>query len=495
MAKRITSLLLVVLLLAGVVPAALAGAASADEIAALEPAGTEPEVTEVPTAPETTEEPTAPEVTEPATEPEPTEKSTDSLDDLKNLQFEIDTGVYETYILEHMDLALVGSGDTLTPYDLISVKQTLVSGEKLDALGGSHTIDGMWADDDGDGLSDYADALLIQKSTDVYLYQVSEDAAYLVGYVDTLNAPNYRVEDYLFAENTSEGNLISGCIYDEETGLVYVPVSESIREDEEGLLLIGRVQIQLLYVSAAQIPAVAMFTAAAYESTSSSLFSSAIRVEVIRPDKETSAVRTVCVSLMDTYISLSVETGDSYIDYVTINGCPIERTDWEYTDGTLLIAQQPASVDSVTVVLKDPEDTSITLGDIIGASAISTFAYGTSMSNLTSYYPDTWQLDQVPTVGQSATFGLTGTKGHYSPSPDISERRTWPAAAAGTAPPAAPPGHPSEAPPRPSCRETRSPCRCPKATVSSAAHCWGSPKRSSASWRWSVPAGSGYPCR
>ena len=35
MAKRITSLLLVVLLLAGVVPAALAGAASADEIAAL----------------------------------------------------------------------------------------------------------------------------------------------------------------------------------------------------------------------------------------------------------------------------------------------------------------------------------------------------------------------------------------------------------------------------------------------------------------------------
>ena len=232
MAKRITSLLLVVLLLAGVVPAALAGAASADEIAALEPAGTEPEVTEVPTAPETTEEPTAPEVTEPATEPEPTEKSTDSLDDLKNLQFEIDTGVYETYILEHMDLALVGSGDTLTPYDLISVKQTLVSGEKLDALGGSHTIDGMWADDDGDGLSDYADALLIQKSTDVYLYQVSEDAAYLVGYVDTLNAPNYRVEDYLFAENTSEGNLISGCIYDEETGLVYVPVSESIREDE-----------------------------------------------------------------------------------------------------------------------------------------------------------------------------------------------------------------------------------------------------------------------
>ena len=418
MAKRITSLLLVVLLLAGAVPTALAGAASADEIAALEPVDAEPEVTEVSTAPETTEEPTAPEVTEPATdpevtEPEPTEESTDPLDDPENLQFQIDTGVYETYILEHMDLALVGSGNTLTPYDLISVKQTLADGEKLDALGGSHTIDGLWADDDGDGLSDYADALLIQKSTDVYLYQVSEDADYLVGYVDTLNASNYRVEDHLFAENTSEGNLLSGCIYDEETGLVYVPVSESIREDEEGLLLIGRVQIQLLYVSAAQTPVAATFSAATYESTSSSLFSSTIRVEVIQPDKETSAVRTVSVSLMDTYISLLVETGDSYIDYVTINGCPIERTDWEYTDGTLLIAQQPASVDSVTVVLKDPEDTSITLGDIIGTSAISTFAYGTSMSNLTSYYPDTWQLDQVPTVGQSATFGLTGTKGHY----------------------------------------------------------------------------------
>ena len=165
MAKRITSLLLVVLLLAGVVPTALAGAASADEIAALEPADTEPEVTETLTAPETTKEPTAPKETElatdpEATEPEPTEESTDPLDDPENLQFQIDTGVYEAYILEHMDLTLVGSGDTLTPYDLISVKQTLVSGEKLDALGGSHTIDGLWTDDDGDGLSDYADALL-----------------------------------------------------------------------------------------------------------------------------------------------------------------------------------------------------------------------------------------------------------------------------------------------------------------------------------------------
>ena len=363
-------------------------------------------MTESAIEPEETDASTEPE----ATEPEPLEEFSDPLDDPENLQFEIDTGVYETYILEHMDLTLVGSGDTLIPYDLISVKQTLVDGEKLDALGGSPTIDGLWADDDGDGLSDYADALLIQKSTDVYLYQVSEDADYLVGYVDTLNAPNYRVEDYLFAENTSEGNLISGCIYDEETGLVYVPVSESVREDEEGLLLIGRVQIQLLYVSAAQIPIAAAFSAAAYESTSSSLFSSAIRVEVIQPDKETSAVRTVSVSLMDTYISLNVETGDSYIDYVTINGCPVEQNQWAYTDGTLLIAHQPASVGSVTVVLKDPEDTSVTLGDLMSAS---TYGYGAAMENLTSYYPDTWQVDRVPTVGQCATFGLSGTKGHY----------------------------------------------------------------------------------
>lgn len=134
-------------------------------------------MTESAIEPEETDASTEPE----ATEPEPLEEFSDPLDDPENLQFEIDTGVYETYILEHMDLTLVGSGDTLIPYDLISVKQTLVDGEKLDALGGSPTIDGLWADDDGDGLSDYADALLIQKSTDVYLYQVSEDADYLVG--------------------------------------------------------------------------------------------------------------------------------------------------------------------------------------------------------------------------------------------------------------------------------------------------------------------------
>ena len=372
MAKRITSLLLVVLLLAGVVPVALVGSASANEIAA-EPVYTEPEstetvtepdVTEASTEPELTGEPAIPETTEPATEPAFTEEPTDPPEDPEELEFQfaIDAGVYETYILEHMDSSLVGSGDTLIPYDLLTVKQTLVSGEILDALGGSHTIDGLWTDHNGDGLSDYDDALLIQKGAEVYLYMVSADAPYLVGYVDTLNAPNYRVEDHLFAENTNEGNLLSGCIYDAETGLVYVPVGESLRVDETGKLLIGRVQIQLLYVSSCQEPAAAAFS---MRNAASSLFSSEITVEVIQPDKETSNVRNVSVSFMDTHISLNVDTGGNCIDYVTVNGCPVEQNQWAYTDSTLQIAHQPASVGSVTVVLKDPEDTSVTLGDLM----------------------------------------------------------------------------------------------------------------------------------
>lgn len=398
MAKRITSLLLVVLLLAGVMPVALVGSASANEIAA-DPVYTEPESTETVTEPDATEASTEPESTDPPEDPEELE-----------FQFAIDAGVYETYILEHMDSSLVGSGDTLIPYDLLTVKQTLVSGEILDALGGSHTIDGLWTDHNGDGLSDYDDALLIQKGAEVYLYMVSADAPYLVGYVDTLNAPNYRVEDHLFAENTNEGNLLSGCIYDEETGLVYVPVGESLRVDETGKLLVGRVQIQLLYVSSCQEPAVAAFSMAANRSPSSSLFTSSIKLEVIQPDKETSNVRNVSVSFMDTHISLNVDTGGNCIDYVTINGCPVEQNQWAYTDSTLQIAHQPASVGSVTVVLKDPEDTSVTLGDLMSAS---TYGYGAAMESLTSYYPDTWQVDRVPTVGQCATFGLSGTKGHY----------------------------------------------------------------------------------
>ena len=150
MAKRITSLLLVVLLLAGVVPVALVGSASANEIAAAEPVDTEPEstetvtepdVTEASTEPELTEESTIPETTEPATESAFTEESIDPSEDSEELEFQfaIDAGVYETYILEHMDSSLVGSGDTLIPYDLLTVKQTLVSGEILDALGGAAT--------------------------------------------------------------------------------------------------------------------------------------------------------------------------------------------------------------------------------------------------------------------------------------------------------------------------------------------------------------------
>ena len=92
MAKRITSLLLVVLLLAGVVPVALVGSASANEIAA-DPVYTEPESTETVTEPDVTEASTEPESTDPPEDPEEQE-----------FQFAIDAGVYEKYILEHMDV-------------------------------------------------------------------------------------------------------------------------------------------------------------------------------------------------------------------------------------------------------------------------------------------------------------------------------------------------------------------------------------------------------
>lgn len=130
-------------------------------------------------------------------------------------------------------------------------------------------------------------------------------------------------------------------------------MGESLRVDETGKLLIGRVQIQLLYVSSCQEPAVATFSMAANRSPSSSLFTSTIKLEIIQPDKETSNVRNVSVSFMDTHISLNVDTGGSCIDYVTVNGCPVEQNQWAYTDGTLQIAHQPASAGSVTVVLKD----------------------------------------------------------------------------------------------------------------------------------------------
>ncbi len=352
---------------------------------------TEPasEATEAPTEPE--EEPTSPEEA-PTGAPEETVPS-------------LETGIYEEYILSHMDDAYVGQGDTLTPFDIIGVKQTLADGSVMEANGMEKTLAGLWADADGDGYADHSEAFLTQKGTDVLLYQVDENAEYLVGYVDTLNASSFHVADHQFAVYNNQGETVTGCVYDYGTGLVYVPVSQAKYVNDQGDLVLARIQIQLLYVSGSG-------TTRARAASSGGLFSSSVQVEVIPADREAeSTVSNQRVSLMDTYMALKVSDGEALdIAYVSVNGCPISQEQWAYTDsdGTLLISIPPASVDTVSVVLRDPQAEEASLGETIGAMGISTQgAYGTTMDNLTTYYKDTWTVQSVPVVGATATIGLT----------------------------------------------------------------------------------------
>ena len=64
----------------------------------------------------------------------------------------------ESYIRDHADAKYVGEGDELTRADVLTVTTNVIDGNKLP----EGTLDALWADDDGDGMSDHWEAMLSQ---------------------------------------------------------------------------------------------------------------------------------------------------------------------------------------------------------------------------------------------------------------------------------------------------------------------------------------------
>ena len=149
----------------------------------------------------------------------------------------------EGYVRDHADAQYVGEGDELTRADVLTVTTTVIDGNKLP----EGTLDALWADDDGDGMSDHWEAMLSQAVSHAVLFEVDPKADYYVGWAGA-DISGAKLTEWLAAENNADANMRDGFIVDEATGLVYVPKSYTEKNDK-GEPIISTSRIQLVYTT------------------------------------------------------------------------------------------------------------------------------------------------------------------------------------------------------------------------------------------------------
>jgi hypothetical protein len=249
----------------------------------------------------------------------------------------------ESYIRSHADAQYVGEGDDLTRADVLTVTTTVIDGNKLPA----GTLDALWADDDGDGMSDHWDAMLSQAISHAVLFEIDPDADYYVGWAGA-DISGAKLTDWIAAENNADANIRDGFIVDEATGLVYVPKSYTELNDK-GEPIVSSSRIQLAYTTA-DPAAVVTFD-----------FNS--DVDDVNGDVAGKGKTSVPVSSAITRVTLATddETLDSVngrtIDSVTVNG--IEYTPdmdmWQYDaeTGALEFGMAPAGIHAMSVKMSN----------------------------------------------------------------------------------------------------------------------------------------------
>lgn len=295
----------------------------------------------------------------------------------------------EDYVRDHADPQYVGKGDDLTRADVLTVTTTVVDGNVLP----DGTLDALWADNDGDGMSDNWSAMLSQAVSHAVLFEIDPDSDYYVGWAGA-DISGAKLTDWGASDNNADARMRDGFIMDDATGLVYVPKSYTELNDE-GKPMVASSRIQLVYITS-DPAAEATFD---FNSTATD----------VRGDVASKGKTSVPVTAATTKVTLATddEALDSVsgrtIDSVTVNG--IEYTPdmgmWEYDaeTGSLDFAMAPAGIHAMSVKMSNN----------FGKDVANFFALPAPRMSVNTI--GTWEFKTAPTVGQ--TFRTQG-KNQYT---------------------------------------------------------------------------------
>ena len=299
-----------------------------------------------------------------------------------------DISSVEDYILDNMNTDLVGKGKKLVPYDILDVRRTFAERDKMP--NGNYTIDGLYSSEDS------IKAFITQQSSCNMLYEVDESSEYMVAVIDMLKSGAEAPVDAAFAMNNDYGEVINDCIYDSETGLVYVPKSyRTVTDDNE--LVIFAVRSQFLYLTGdvdnmttsvdVNVKSNVKGDVASSGTAEVDVLSNTVELKIAEDDKALTSVDDANLS-------------------VKINSVEIDSDSYAYDSetGSLIVAAKPATVQSVDVeIKKQPLFSTISakLSNVFGltADAAESFWALEDMTDFANNKDAALVFDSTPKVG------------------------------------------------------------------------------------------------
>lgn len=247
------------------------------------------------------------------------------------------------YILSHMDGKYVGDGSELTLADSINTTITVVDGSEFEG----ETLDDLWKfDDDGNDVN--SSALINQTVALNNLYSVSDDADYYVGRVG-VDMDGAHVSHWAASKNNALAEMLDDIVYDEETGLVYVP--KKYTEHKDGKTYILATRIQLMYKTDGPATDASV-------SVQVNVNADGVDGKLVNSGVAKSSVYTVGTEIELAKDDEARKAIDGYtIDSIVLNGTKYEDPEgvWEYNPetGRLMVYVSPVGLTTVEVNMSD----------------------------------------------------------------------------------------------------------------------------------------------
>jgi len=287
----------------------------------------------------------------------------------------------KAYIKANLDESLSGL-DKFERRDVLTVTTTTIDSAKA----ASPTLDGLWADADGDGMGDYSDALKSNAVSHAVLYDLDDSSDYLVGRAGS-DISGATLADWGASENNADAAMRRGLKFDAATGLVYVPKKYTVK-NSAGEYKVASSRIQLLYATS--------------DKGAVNTFPVKVEAENVDGRAAKSGTASVDVSSPDTQIALARDKAarksisDATIESVTVNGIEYTRDldMWTYDKdtGTLDILIAAAGVRSVDIKLANDAEKNV--GSWL--AALATEAFAGNVWNI-----GTWEFQSAPWAGMS----------------------------------------------------------------------------------------------
>lgn len=274
-----------------------------------------------------------------------TETSEITQEEVEEVIFDLAT---ESYIKANLNPAYMTVSGKAAPVDALSVKHTLFDGRYVED---GDTIDSIMNSIEAEDDPNYEKnemKVISQVGALSYVYDFDENSDYYVTYANTMiKDEEYTVQDWAFAYNDFSGRSLDGCVYDNETGLLYIPKAlyDQLNEEEggEGLAMMS-LQVQFMQVYYDKD------TMEGLSKTEVPDMQSDVCTVDVNEDESAIDVNTDTQDIFSLETTTTVNTGmDTENLNVAVNGMIVPEEVYEYDPdtGSLTVEMSPASVVSV----------------------------------------------------------------------------------------------------------------------------------------------------